>query len=385
MAAMLPTFLITEVRLMKGTGSIAIKYLRCRRGELIALIIALALVTSAMAVVLSVMNGLRNRQFDELRTVVSFDISANPELRSRIEAMDGIQGTFLYRENDIIIGGHTYRLRSIENSITGCERTKSFFKEFPESIQNGSVYMSYSLVYSLGSRPQELMYLKKGKSAALAPAKTALDFGGKYRGNSSIFSNGLMFTGLDSLADNSAPLRLGVYCTNERTIRRIKALDPTAVSWQKANQSVYSALILEKYMLRMFILILFLVILAAIRRSTYRLVISREREIAALRAMGANARDTKMIFFSRCMFMTVTALVSGSLLGRLLTANIDIVSSIGSLFIFGKAGYMKLPCLYDPEEVLVYSLLVFLLSALSSYKAVSAINRMHISEVLSHE
>lgn len=93
--------------------------------------------------------------------------------------------------------------------------------------------------------------------------------------------------------------------------------------WSDMNQSLYSALWLEKIAMGIGIGLIVMVAALNIVASLVLLVMEKTRDIAILKTMGASARSVMLIFLMQGMIIGVVGTVVGASLGALIASTLD--------------------------------------------------------------
>ena len=114
------------------------------------------------------------------------------------------------------------------------------------------------------------------------------------------------------------------------TILEIKANYPNTeiVSWREYNKSFFSALRMEKLIMLLLIVLIFVVIGVNIFNSTKRTVAEKLEDIAVLYAIGAPERSVRNIFLFEGVIIGFISGFAGVILGLLLIININEIFAI---------------------------------------------------------
>ncbi|MCL2480893.1 MAG: ABC transporter permease [Spirochaetaceae bacterium] len=117
------------------------------------------------------------------------------------------------------------------------------------------------------------------------------------------------------------------------TIFEIKTNHPNAeiVSWREYNKSFFSALQMEKVIMLLLIVLIFVVIGVNIFNSTKRTVAEKLEDIAVLYAIGAPEKSVRKIFLFEGIIIGLISGFAGVVLGLLIIININEIFAI-----FGK-------------------------------------------------
>lgn len=192
-------------------------------------------------------------------------------------------------------------------------------------------------------------------------------------------------------------------------LRQINELFPEAAakSWREYNQSFFGALRVEKNILMLLVLLIFVVVAINIFNSMRRLVYERRFEISTLSALGGRISSVKNIFIMRGFLTGVRGAIPGLLLGMFFCVNIKSVFSLLSKAIFWFqylalllvspqdaatvaqnpmfAVYGNIPARMSAGEIFFITLFGILSAVLSSWAASREVLNTAISEVLHDE
>ena len=180
-----------------------------------------------------------------------------------------------------------------------------------------------------------------------------------------------------------------------------------AKSWREYNRSFFGALRVEKNMLMLLVLLIFVVVAINIFNSMRRIVYERRFEISALSALGGNISSIKNIFVMRGFLTGLRGAIPGLLLGMFFCVNIKSVFAVLSGAIFWLqylallvvapqeaaavaqnpmfAVYGNIPAKMYALEIFFITLFGILSAVLSSWLASREVLNAAISEVLHDE
>ena len=99
-------------------------------------------------------------------------------------------------------------------------------------------------------------------------------------------------------------------------------------SWRDYNRSIFSALRIEKNVLMILVLLIFIVVGVNIFNGMRRMVFERREEICVLRALGADAKSIKYVFVLQGLSVGLLGSIPGLVLGLLLCVKMDVVFSL---------------------------------------------------------
>lgn len=323
----------------KAAFRYAFSKIRGQRTAAVMITLGIAAGITAMIMVSSIMNGLQGAQIDRLRNLESYDMvlektSLSPE---QLEKISGVDKAFVYGETAVLITDKdslksvSIRLRAFSPQTLKYGRLSEnlTFSDFPD---NGglclSTYTMSSLLFLKGDTV-EVTFLRQGKKTAVVPYTADINVDSAYGSTLSSFSNGTAIIGLDMYTDimGNKDVYTGIYCNGpvSKTAKLIREADPEAViiQWPEYNRTIYSALMLEKAMVYVFLSFIFLIICVNLKNSTGRLIDSRRQESAMMRALGATRKDISAIFMSQGLILCIAGEILGASVGLLAVRNIQ--------------------------------------------------------------
>ncbi len=141
-------------------------------------------------------------------------------------------------------------------------------------------------------------------------------------------------------------------------------------TWQELHGPFYSALILEKVIMYLFLFLMFVIIAFHQRNSTLRLYQSKRREIAILRSIGMTKREVSGVLKKTAMIVSFSGVTAGLILGIFTSTHLDtIFRAADSLYI--RLFHTSHPLLSYPlhielkiPELIVTSCLILILTYL---------------------
>lgn len=176
---------------------------------------------------------------------------------------------------------------------------------------------------------------------------------------------------------------LHVYTQNPlEQIEDIKKVLPEMVTiegWWQQNGNFFAAMEMEKKALFLVLLLIILVASLNIISSLLMTVMSRRREIALMRTLGATKLEIKYIFFRLGLIIGSAGIVAGTLLGGLgiwILKTFDLISMPEDVY-----GSTKLPVdltMSDFGLILMGTVIIILLSSLYPAKKASQTDPLHV-------
>jgi len=387
-----------------------------------------------LIVVMSVMNGFQMEFKDAIMEVSSYHI----QVRGVTDDMEERFASWCKSEKDIVSATPFYEAQSFMASSGG--QAAALIRALPHDIVetdagfaretlmvSGSfsiegedeIVLGSSLADSLGVRTGSevtLLALSGGSDVALLSRARRFRVAGIFYSGYADINASYAFINLESGKKNfgrSAEKVYGVKLRREsfdsHIIGKIKAFFPTltAVSWREYNRSFFGALRVEKNMLMILVLLIFVVVAINIYSGMRRLVYERRREISILAALGGKGGEIKSIFILRGFFTGCAGAAGGVLLGLLICVN------IGGVFLFASEAlyrtqyfftllfspenaafirenpmfmlYASVPARIFPFEVFMIALFGIASPLAASYAASRDILKMTVAEVLHDE
>ena len=380
---------------------------RGQRTTSIMILVGIAVGLVALLVISSVMNGLQTAQIDQLRNLESFDliIRSNTLSKDDISGLDGVETAFNFLETNVLLvdkssGESTSaRMRAYTDDVLSGRRMAESFNMVRVGNTETGILMSYTMMrrlYLTASDDIRITFLKPGKTATIVPYTTTLPIYGYYSSRMSEFSNSTLFMDYDELESiiGEDECRIGIYIegSQNKVIRQIRNLDPDAeiLTWQEYNRAIYSALMLEKALMYVFLAFMFLIICVNLKNSTRRLLVNKQREGAMLRALGCTRRRVNAIFILQGMIVCLLGEVLGIVVGKLVISNLQgILSLVDKIVIMftGKATVLTqvpLNASVGNGEIALVCLFVFVISLLFTSIGCRRIHRKEIMEVILH-
>ncbi len=374
-----------------------------QRTSSIVIIIGIALGLMALLVIAAIMNGLQTAQLDQLRAIESFDliIEGNNLDLETIQNLNGVDSAFEYIETSALIVDKTSgfssscRVRAYADEVFENERMSEDFRIYYGSTEG--LMISYNLLNSLSLNSSDtinMTFLKPGRTATIVPYNTTVNITGLYGCSMTEFSSNTVFVNLDYLKDlmGENSVKIAVYSKEnsskiKKEIQKIYP-DATITTWQEYNKALYSALLLEKALMYVFLAFMFLIICVNLKNTTRRLLRNKQQEGAMLRALGATRLKVNSIF----LLQGVSVCLIGEALGVILGFGVinhlqEVLSFADSLVHFFThsstiLGILQFEAIIGPTEVIVACSGVFILALVFCLAGCHKIYKKEIMEVI---
>ena len=373
------------------------------------IMVGIAVGLIALLVISAVMNGLQNAQMDQLRNLESFDLIVDSDVLTaeQLDSVEGVDRAFRFLETNVLIVDKTSgtstsaRIRAYDGDIYAGDRMSESLFMLSGNTPSGSegLFISYSMAMSLGIRSYDDMkvtFLKPGKTATIVPYTTQMAIDGYFSSRMTEFSSSTAFMdyGLLSSIIGDEGSRTGLYISGNqnKVVRLILDMDPDAriITWQQYNNALYSALMLEKTLMYVFLAFMFLIICVNLKNSTRRLLANKQKEGAMLRAIGCSRTKVNAIFLGQGIVICLLGEIAGVVLGKIVIANIQnilaLVDKVSRALTGSVTVLTQIPfnASIGNGEIAVVCLCVFFLSLLFTSIGCRRIYKSEIMEVILH-
>ena len=379
---------------------------RGQRVTSIMILVGIAIGLIALLVISAVMNGLQNAQMDQLKNLESFDLIVVSDALEpdEIKAVNGVGEAFRFIETNALIIDETsersqsIRIRAFDGDIFESPRfSKSLTVISGSKDGMAGLLLSYTTRSRLGIKYSDsikMTFLKSGKTATIVPYSTHLPVSGFFSSKMSEFSSSTAFMDYSILSGiiGTDESKIAVYVSGNQksVVQSILSLDPDAkvITWQEYNKALYSALMLEKTLMYVFLAFMFLIICVNLKNSTRRLLSNKQKEGAMLRALGCSRRSVNAIFLGQGLVISVLGEILGVVVGRILIANLQNLLKLVDNVVFAVSGsrtvLTQIPfnASIGAVETLAVCLFIFLLSLMFTFIGCRRIYKSEIMEVI---
>ena len=177
--------------------------------------------------------------------------------------------------------------------------------------------------------------------------------------------------------------------------------------WRDYNRAFFGALRVEKNVLMLMVILIFIVVAVNIYNAMCRMIYERRQDIAVLSALGGRRSHVEAVFSAKGLMTGLSGALPGLLLGILLTKHMDrVFLALSKLQYYAQyAGtalfcpedlpyvrenimfsvFASVPARMQAGEVFAIFLFGVLSSLASSLLAGRKITRLHVSELLREE
>ena len=271
-------------------------------------------------------------------------------------------------------------------------------------INNENFYGNSSLLYnhiSIGKELSFILNVDLGDKVTIISPSNIMSIAGSLPKQKSFivdsifeseineFNQNIAFLNINDLEEffnlNKNNRYLEVFLKDPKNIEEKKLIfqdifeDQLINSWADLNQSLFSALKIERNV--MFIILSLIILIAAfnIISGLTILVKNKTRDIAILKSIGVSSNSIAKIFFVVGFLIGTISTITGVILGILFSLNIEsirsLISNLFNVSLFPEEIYFlsKLPTEIDLSSILLISLLSILITCLVSiYPALKA-------------
>lgn len=393
------------------------------RSAMVVITIGIAVGMMAIIIMLSLMNSLQSELLDQVKSIESFHIQVTfPPDQLPQESIDGIASTLgevpqvshvfpfvntqVLLQNQLSDKSTTARLRIIDSRIW--ERGNPFSDHADmlsgTTAEGAQVNIGSSLAVSLGVRQDStvnMTVLASGKAVVLAPMTLPVQHVGTFRTGLPEFDTSTVMIDFPALADSIGPNRVmyGLYLdgrfvdSSAQVVSAIGQLYPQAIvrTWQEVNSAFYSALMLEKVLMYLFLFFMFIILGVNMKNASSRLLHVKQRELAILRAVGARKKLAARVFLGQTFMVTLLGEAIGILGGILVGTHISGVFSWINRFqyLFTRRDNLLLSYPFStqvrPVEIVVIAISVLFLSLVFTYLGCRRLLRREPMEMLYHD
>lgn len=362
---------------------IAGRYLRARRQHggvaLVSIIsfVGITLAVTALIVVMSIMNGFRETLLSRILGVsghVYVDVRGLPastidEIVARAAGVSGVTHVARLIDGQALAsvegGAAGVYVRGISREdldalgIVSAQLAPAALAGF-DDIDDPKLLLGARLAANLATFEGDALTLLSPNGAAtpfgVVPRKRTFTVGSTFSVGAAEFDSALVFMPLDEaqvffgrgegvdrlelrVADPSDPAPV------KRALRDAIGPDLIITDWKDLHQSLVTALIVERNMMRIVLMILVAITALNIITGLVMLVKNKGRDIAILRTMGATRGAVLRIFFMAGASVGVLGTIAGLVVGVLMCLNIGAIQ--------GAIEFVTRTQIFNPE---VYSL-----------------------------
>lgn len=372
---------------------IALKYAfsktKGQREASVWIILGIAVSLAALLIISSVVNGLQTQQLDKMRNVESFDIIVKGKIDSeKLTNLDLVSAIYKFADDIVLISNsdntyRTTRIRGIEPELLKDERFSSNIVASSSEFSDGKILVPQSVIpYGYKSKQKiELTFFNKGKVSKITPKKVSFSDYSTYFSDYSSFSDNTVLISLENFSKYSDKTEsYGIYTNGnlKKALSDIRLLYPDCeiTTYKEYNKSFYSALMLEKLIINIFICFVIVIICANLKKSTSRLILLKKNETYILEVLGMNVKKSESVFIIQGLIISLTGILLGNFLGVLLVKNINKVLSIIDYLTYALTAvdsflsYAVFNSSISVNELIIYDVLIIILSLLFTISSI---------------
>lgn len=326
--------------------------------------LGIALGVTALTVILAVMNGFQLGYIESILEVSSAHVrvSGPMEQLEQLTSIPGVRSAYTFAEGQTLFAGSNHRqqgvlLRSLPADIL--QRDPAFSKAVTPVAgqfsldQNGIVLLGSELARSLGVGVGDtvtLVAVSGGADTSLFPEQgNILTVRGLFRtGYLEIDSTYAFISHEDgALLLGGIPLiaavKLDDIDQDSVFLTRLSSQFPDlkAESWRSFNRAFFGALRVEKNMLMLLVILIFVVVTVNIYHGMRRSVFERREEIGVLKALGGSPMFIQTVFLIGGLGIGLVGSLAGLLTGLLLASNINGVFSLAEASVNGLSSFLQ--------------------------------------------
>lgn len=346
-------------------------------------VLGIAFGVMVLTVILSVMNGFQMGYIDTIMQVSSAHIRlyGNAEKLKECENLKLHNSFYTFREAQTLIQGDNEKqsgilLRAVESDIL----KKDLGFEKAVRITSGSFNIEKENAVVLGYELARQLYLSIGdyitvlaasgsSKTDIFPKEQTLIVTGIFKTGYYEVDSSFAFISLESgekILGEEDSIFAAVKLQNQNNdalyISLIQKNIPeiTAESWRTYNHAFFGALQIEKNMMLLLVVLIFLVVAVNIYNGMRRSIYERREEISVLASVGAYTKHIQLLFIANGFTIGFIGSLTGLLLGLLLSVRINSVFAITEKLINSILFFVSIICEnYASEEFAVFNPVYF--------------------------
>ncbi len=366
--------------------------------------LGIALGVAVLIVVMSVMNGFRTELINKIN-------GFNPHLKiysyDNIIDLNKLKNNEIKKISDEFFLSNTGEAVIIHNTYTKGIILRGYLKDDFKKlkvIKNDNFFGNNAITYNHISIGKELSYILDvdiGDKVNIISPSSIMSIAGSLPKQKSFIIESIFESEINEFNQNIAFLNLNdleeffdldkdkryleVFLKDPRNIDKKKQIyqgifkDYLIYSWADLNQSLFSALKVERNV--MFIILSLIILIAAfnIISGLTILVKNKTRDIAILKSIGVQKKSITKIFFLVGFLIGTFSTLTGIIIGIIFSLNIEsirsLLSNLFNISLFPEEIYFlsKMPSEIDPLSILIISLFsIFVTCIVSIYPALNA-------------
>lgn len=366
------------------------------RNIALIILVGISVGTFALLVVLSLMNNLQSLMIENIKDIETFHIQADSN--QSFENFQEITSSYRFKDYQVISqtlnGSETLRLRLLEDNIYSDvnpfnEKVSLLSGSYPKENQ---VLLSNNLRYKMGitvGDEIELTLLVGGKNTPLVPVNYKVTVSGIYNSPLIEFDLNTLLGNID-LVQQKQSYSYALYLKNSSPTKVTKLLGKleNAKGWVSLNRGFYSALMLEKALMYLFLLFMFLILAINMRNAFNRLLHAKQPEVALLKSIGYTNNSLFKVFVSQGALISILgqfiAVVATLFVKERVSLIFNFFNRIQRIFTSQDNILLTYPFVLEinVSEMILVNLLLFLIALLFTYSGVKGVLKSEVVEIL---
>lgn len=314
-------------------------------------ILGIAFGVMVLTVILSIMNGLQMGYIDTILQVSSGHIRLYGEKEDLKEAenLNLHKAFFVFQESQTLMQGnygkqHGVLIRSVEEDIMQKDKGLASALKITSGsfniLEKDSVILGYELARQLGVKVGDnvnIIAVSGSSETSLFPENQDLIVTGIFKTGYYEVDSSFAFMSLENgenLFGKESKLYASVKLQNQNNdAAYISSLNASSInlkaeSWRTYNHAFFGALRIEKNMMMLLVILIFLVVSVNIYNGMRRSIYERREEISVLASLGAYSKHIQALFIANGFTIGLIGASAGLLLGLLLSVQINSIFNL---------------------------------------------------------
>lgn len=297
--------------------SLRYAFSRSNREKNIRMIISLTLSVIVIVITTSIVSFLQNERFSLIRDIKSFDILISGDKEEEIHSLYPKLNVFSYGEGVALLDGDGYNIRYISSSYDGGLNVLGLGEGIILPLKKGSKYLYKDSV--------ELTILKEGKSGAVVPKVITYSSPSLYyTALESDFDSHTIFLPKEE-ADDTVHFYTAIKGATKKEEKELSSLYDVT-TWKEKESSLYSVMKMEKSLVYIILLLLFLIVGVSLRGNVKIFLERKKNERKELLILGLSKIKVSTTFVLSFLIISLISLFLGGILGFLSLLGISEIS-----------------------------------------------------------
>lgn len=335
-------------------------------------VLGIAFGVMTLIVILSVMNGFQMGYIDSILEVSSahIQVKGTKQDLEKIKSLSGIRSMFLFTETQTLMQNSYNRqsgvlLRGIPENLpstdSGFASAVTMVSGVFDITDINSVLLGYELARELSVKTGDtvsLVAVSGSQDTDLFPENAELVVRGLFKTGYYEIDSSFAFVSLkkgEMLSGHSlltAGIKLDNLDKDAAFLARVNQLVPQldAESWRSYNKAFFGALRVEKNMLLLLVVLIFVVVTVNIYNGMRRAVYERREDISLLTALGGSSRLVQYVFMMNGLGIGLLGGFAGLLSGLIISVRINDVFALAETIVNALNTFFSALMLASPEE-----------------------------------